>query len=80
MEGFTLVKAIVLCNIQLHDGAIDGAGSADVGADMVGMSTVPESIAGNHFGLKVMGVSCITNMAAGLGAEKLDHADILEVL
>lgn len=47
-----------------------------IGADMVGMSTVPESIAGNHLGLKVCGVSCITNMAAGIENEKLDHADI----
>lgn len=47
-----------------------------IGADMVGMSTVPESIAGNHLGIKVCGVSCITNMAAGIEDEKLDHADI----
>lgn len=49
-----------------------------IGADMVGMSTVPESIAGNHLGVKVCGVSCITNMAAGIEDEKLDHGDIKE--
>jgi purine-nucleoside phosphorylase len=47
-----------------------------IGADMVGMSTVPESIAGNHLGIKVCGVSCITNMAAGIEDDKLDHSDI----
>jgi len=50
-----------------------------VGADMVGMSTVPESIAANHMGLKVAGISCITNLAAGTGQEKLDHSEVKEV-
>ena len=47
-----------------------------LGADMVGMSTVFESIAGNHLGLKVAGISCITNMAAGIENVKLKHEDI----
>ncbi len=49
-----------------------------LGGDMVGMSTVAEAIAGHHCGLKMAGISCITNMAAGLGATELDHADIKE--
>jgi purine-nucleoside phosphorylase len=49
-----------------------------LGADMVGMSTVPESIAANHLGIKVGGLSCITNMAAGIKNEKLKHEDIKE--
>lgn len=49
-----------------------------LGGDMVGMSTVAEAIAGHHCGLKISGISCITNMAAGLGQEELDHADIKE--
>ena len=47
-----------------------------LGADMVGMSTVPESIAANHLGIKVAGLSCITNMAAGINHKKLKHEDI----
>jgi purine-nucleoside phosphorylase len=43
------------------------------------MSTVPEVIAANHSGMRVGGVSCITNLAAGLGQEKLDHAEVKEV-
>jgi purine-nucleoside phosphorylase len=47
-----------------------------VGGDAVGMSTVCEVIAANHAGLSVAGFSCITNLAAGLGSEPLDHAEV----
>lgn len=50
-----------------------------VGADLVGMSTVPEVIAANHLGLKVAGVACVTNYAAGIKQEKLSHADVKKV-
>jgi len=50
-----------------------------LGADAVGMSTVPEVIAAVHAGMKVLGISCITNMAAGLGAEKLEHQEVIAV-
>jgi purine-nucleoside phosphorylase len=50
-----------------------------IGADMVGMSTVPEAIAANHLGLRVGGVSCITNLAAGISKEKLHHDEVKEV-
>jgi len=50
-----------------------------IGGDMVGMSTVPEVIAANHMGLKVAGVACITNYAAGIKEEKLSHADVKDV-
>lgn len=47
-----------------------------LGADLVGMSTVSEVIAANHLGLKVAGVACVTNYAAGIRPEKLSHADV----
>ncbi|KUO50518.1 MAG: purine-nucleoside phosphorylase [Desulfitibacter sp. BRH_c19] len=49
-----------------------------IGADAVGMSTVPETIAANHMGIKVLGISCITNMAAGVLDAKLNHEEVVE--
>jgi purine-nucleoside phosphorylase len=49
-----------------------------IGADAVGMSTVLEAIQARALGIEVVGFSCLTNMAAGLGAEPLAHADVLE--
>jgi inosine/guanosine/xanthosine phosphorylase family protein len=48
------------------------------GADAVGMSSVPECIIARHCGMKVVGVSCITNMGAGLSDEEITHANTLE--
>ena len=50
-----------------------------IGADLVGMSTVAETIAANHLGMQVLGISCVTNLAAGLSGEKLNHEEVLEV-
>ena len=49
-----------------------------IGADLVGMSTVPEAIAANYLGIKVLAISCVTNMAAGILPKKLVHEEVLE--
>ncbi len=49
-----------------------------MGADAVGMSTVPEAIVANYCGLKVLGISCISNAASGVGSAKLSHNDVIE--
>jgi purine-nucleoside phosphorylase len=49
-----------------------------LGATLVGMSTVPETIVARHMGIEVVGISCVTNLAAGLGAAPLSHEEVTE--
>ena len=49
-----------------------------IGADAVGMSTVPEAIAARHQGMKVLGISCITNLAAGMTGGLINHEEVME--
>ena len=50
-----------------------------LGADAVGMSTVPETIAANYLGLEVLGISCITNMATGIAEKKHSHEAVMQI-
>lgn len=49
----------------------------NLGADAVGMSTVPEAIVARHMGMEVLGISCITNMAAGISDEPINHEEVM---
>jgi purine-nucleoside phosphorylase len=85
-----LFRAGKRCNLKLQRGvylAVSGPSyetPAEVrafgrlGADAVGMSTVPEAIVARQCGLNVAAVSCITNLAAGISKENLSHAEVLE--
>jgi len=50
-----------------------------IGADLVGMSTVPEVIAARHMGLRVLAISCVTNLAAGISQQPINHLEVLEI-
>ncbi len=77
-------------NVQYHKGIYAGVTGPTyetpaevrffkfIGCSAVGMSTVPETIAANHLGLRVVALSCITNLAAGLSAHKLTHQEVTE--
>ena len=49
------------------------------GADAIGMSTVPEAIVARHMGMNVLGISCITNMAAGISDGPINHEEVMEM-
>lgn len=51
----------------------------NLGADAIGMSTVPETIAANYLGMKVLGIACITNMATGISKTKHSHEEVMKI-
>lgn len=68
-----------LFNGPCYESAGEIRAFAALGADAVGMSTVPETIVGNYAGMKVFGVSCITNMATGIATVKHSHDEVVRV-
>jgi purine-nucleoside phosphorylase len=50
-----------------------------IGADLAGMSTVPEVIVARHMGIAVLAISCVTNLAAGITSKAITHEEVLEI-
>jgi purine-nucleoside phosphorylase len=77
--GMTVRRGVYIAfNGPSYETPAEIKASRALGADAVGMSTVPEVIAARHMGIRVLAISCITNMAAGVLPEPLDHHHILE--
>ena len=78
--GFPLKKGVyALFSGPCFETAAEIRAYAALGADAVGMSTVPETIAANYLGMEVLGISCITNMATGIAEKKHAHAEVLRI-
>jgi len=86
----SLRDAAMACGVRMHEGtycwvkgptyetAAEIQMFRQLGADAVGMSTVPEIVAGRRLGLKIAGISLISNMATGISAEKLSHQEVTD--
>jgi purine-nucleoside phosphorylase len=78
-EGFTLTEGVYLATPgPSFETPAEIRAFRTLGATLVGMSTVPETIVARHMGIEVMGISCVTNLAAGLGATQLSHQEVFE--
>ncbi|HIJ55540.1 MAG TPA: purine-nucleoside phosphorylase [Deltaproteobacteria bacterium] len=78
-EGIKLQEGVYLVlNGPSYETPAEIRLAKNLGADMVGMSTIPETIMANSLGIKVMGLSMITNMAAGITGEPLTHEEVIE--
>src|SRR5207237_9266745 len=79
IEGLTLREGIYLALAgPTYETPAEIRMLRTLGADAVGMSTVPEAIAMSHMGIPVLGISCITNMAAGILKQKLTHQEVMD--
>jgi purine-nucleoside phosphorylase len=78
-EGFTLYQGVYLATPgPSFETPAEIRAFRTIGATLVGMSTVPETIVARHMGIAVLGISCVTNLAAGLGAKPLNHEEVQE--
>lgn len=78
-EGFTLDEGIYLATPgPSFETPAEVRAFRTLGATLVGMSTVPETLVARHMGIEVLGISCVTNLAAGLSATQLSHAEVYE--
>jgi purine-nucleoside phosphorylase len=78
-EGFALEEGIYLATPgPSFETPAEVRAFRTLGATLVGMSTVPETIVARHMGIEVLGISCVTNLAAGLGATQLSHEEVSE--
>ena len=78
-EGFTLHEGIYLATSgPSFETPAEIRAFRELGADLVGMSTVPETIVARHMGIQVLGISCVTNLAAGISATQLSHQEVFE--
>ena len=78
-EGFELAEGVYLAvSGPSYETPAEIRAFRALGATLVGMSTVPETIAARHMGIEVLGISCVTNLAAGLGAKPLSQQEVFE--
>ena len=79
-EGFQLEEGVYLAvSGPSYETPAEIRAFRALGATLVGMSTVPETIVARHMGIEVLGISCVTNLAAGLGATQLSHEEVFEI-
>ena len=78
-EGYTLHEGVYLATSgPSFETPAEIRAFGKLGADLVGMSTVPETIVARHMGIRVLGISCVTNLAAGISATPLSHQEVFE--